>query len=414
VARNEQFAKRFEREAQTLAALRHENILQIFDHKIEQDRQYMVMEYVEGIDLYDLLDRYGQLPTDVAAIIAAQMTRGLDHAHYRGVIHRDVKPANVMLTHSGTAKLMDFGIARVPDAKDLTQEGTGVGTPSYMSPEQVVGDPLDGRTDVFSLGVVLYQMVTGQKPFLADEDRNVLQKIRSDRPPPARRLRPDLPRDLDRIIGRCLQKRPADRYWPTRELVRSLERHLVGRGVESEPSVLVHYFMSKGVISPEEGEQQLELARKSGYSGAEKRASKTRKTGRWLWAGALIAALALVAGGAVLGAHFFGRKGADKAKKPVAQKHEPEEPGANVPPPQPGEGLLRVLVRPWAEVLIDGKRVAVTPIAHPLRLKEGSYTVTLRNPHCEPKKVEVEISSGKPARVSETLNCRGRKKARGR
>ena len=181
IALDSQFAARFEREARFMASLQHENILHVYDFVKDGDSMYIVMEYVQGIDLYDLLQLSPRLPIEVAAIIALQVARALDYAHFRGIIHRDIKPANVIISYHGEVKLMDFGIARDHALADLTEAGTGVGTPSYMSPEQILGDKLDFRSDIFSLGIVLYQMLTGRKPFVEDESRTVMQKIRLDR-----------------------------------------------------------------------------------------------------------------------------------------------------------------------------------------------------------------------------------------
>src|SRR4026208_1270923 len=164
--RGDHIATRFGREARSLANLQHENIIHVYDFHRERGALFIVMEYVQGIDLYDLLEKCGRLPYDVAAIIAMQVARALDYVHYRGIVHRDIKPANVMISRQGGVKLMAFAIARDQGFGDLTQTGTGLGTPSYMSPEQILGDKLDYRTDIFSLGIVLYQLVTGRKPFI--------------------------------------------------------------------------------------------------------------------------------------------------------------------------------------------------------------------------------------------------------
>ena len=181
IAVDSQFAKRFEREAHFMASLQHENILHVHDFLKQDGSMFIIMEYVQGIDLFDLLEKRRMLPVDVAAIIALSVARALDYAHFRGIVHRDVKPANVMVSRQGEVKLMDFGIARDDSQRDLTETGTGLGTPSYMSPEQILGDKLDFRSDLFSLGIVLYQMVTGQKPFVEDDSFTVMQKIRLDR-----------------------------------------------------------------------------------------------------------------------------------------------------------------------------------------------------------------------------------------
>ena len=144
-AKEEHVAIRFEREARSLADLQHENIISIYDFHREHGSLFIVMEYVPGIDVYDLLERCGRLPFDVAAIVALQVARALDYIHFRGIIHRDVKPANVMMARQGGVKLMDFGIARDRNFDDLTEVGTGIGTPAYMSPEQILGDKLDPR-----------------------------------------------------------------------------------------------------------------------------------------------------------------------------------------------------------------------------------------------------------------------------
>jgi len=181
IAVDSQFAKRFEREAHFMASLQHENILHVHDFMKRDGSMFIVMEYVSGIDLFDLLEKRNPLPLDVAVIIALKVARALDYAHFRGLVHRDVKPANIMVSRQGEVKLMDFGIARDDTMRDLTETGTGLGTPSYMSPEQILGDKLDFRSDVFSLGIVLYQMLTGKKPFIEDDSHTVMQKIRLDR-----------------------------------------------------------------------------------------------------------------------------------------------------------------------------------------------------------------------------------------
>jgi len=229
IAMDSQFAKRFEREAHFMASLQHENILHVHDFVKDGRSMYIVMEYVEGIDLYDLLERAPRLPVEVAAIIALQVARALDYAHFRGIIHRDIKPANVMISKQGEVKLMDFGIARDDKLSDLTETGTGLGTPSYMSPEQILGDKLDYRSDIFSLGIVLYQMLTGAKPFVEDEARTVMQKIRLDRYTSPRKLNAQVPRQLERILARCMEKMPANRYPTTQALIDDLMEFLAPR-----------------------------------------------------------------------------------------------------------------------------------------------------------------------------------------
>ena len=168
-ATEENVSTRFEREAKSLAMLQHENIIHVYDFHRERGALFIVMEYVQGIDLYDLLEKCGRLPYDVAAIVAMQVARALDYVHYRSIVHRDIKPANVMLSRQGGVKVMDFGIARDTNFGDLTEAGTGIGTPAYMSPEQTVSSKrVDFRTDLWSLAVVAYHALTGARPFEAE------------------------------------------------------------------------------------------------------------------------------------------------------------------------------------------------------------------------------------------------------
>ena len=226
VAAEENVVTRFEREAKSLANLQHENIIHVYDFHHERGAMFIVMEYVQGIDLYDLLEKCGRVPYDVAAILAMQVARAMDYVHYRGIVHRDIKPANIMIARTGGVKVMDFGIARDTSFGDLTEAGTGIGTPAYMSPEQVLGDKLDARSDIFSLGVVLYQMVTGKKPFVEDEKKSAMHKIRLEKHESARAVNPEVPRELGNIIDRCLEKQPRDRWRSAQHMVMALERFL--------------------------------------------------------------------------------------------------------------------------------------------------------------------------------------------
>src|SRR5687768_9881427 len=258
---DEQLVTRFEREARSLAGLQHENIIHVYDFHRDRGALFIVMEYVQGIDLFDLLERSGRLPFDVAAVVAMQVARALDYVHYRSIVHRDIKPANIMVSRQGGVKLMDFGIARDHNyEKDLTQTGTGIGTPAYMSPEQILGDKLDARSDIFSLGVVLYQMITGRKPFVEDEEKSVMHKIRIEKHVPARKLNPEIPRELDRIINKCLEKQPRNRWSSAQALVMALERFLAKHVEMNYHARLVLFLRQQDVITQLEADEYLNPA----------------------------------------------------------------------------------------------------------------------------------------------------------
>src|SRR6187549_237924 len=263
----ENVSTRFEREAKSLTMLQHENIIHVYDFHHERGALFIVMEYVQGIDLYDLLEKCGRLPYDVATIIAMQVARALDYVHYRGIIHRDIKPANVMVARQGGVKVMDFGIARDTSFGDLTEAGTGIGTPAYMSPEQVLGDKLDARSDLFSLGVVLYQMLTGKKPFVEDEQRSVMHKIRLEKHISARKLNPEVPRELERIIDRCLEKQPRDRWRSAQHLVMALERFLARYVDINYHERLIVFLRNQGVITQLEADEYVNPGNGPGAAG---------------------------------------------------------------------------------------------------------------------------------------------------
>jgi eukaryotic-like serine/threonine-protein kinase len=385
VAMDSQFAIRFEREALSLAQLQHENIVQVYDFYKERGSYFIVMELVEGIDLYDLLERCGRLPVDVAAVVAMQIARALDYAHYRGVIHRDIKPANIMISRSGGVKLMDFGIARDQAFGDLTETGTGLGTPSYMSPEQILGDRLDYRSDLFSLGIVLYQMCTGRKPFIEDEHKSVMHKIRLEKYPNPRKLNPEIPRELERIMARCMEKLPRDRWRSTQDLVLALERYLSKRVEMNYHARLVLFLKNQGIISGDEAAQYLNPA----GAGAHAPPVSSRATVR-AQVKRVAAALSVVTGvvGLTLALVHLAPVGESRAGASLA--------GALGPAAPTPRGYLRVVAHPWAHVYVDGERVETTPFAEPVAVDAGKRVVTLRNEFYEELVREVEVPEGPP------------------
>jgi serine/threonine-protein kinase len=226
--------QRFEREAKLAASFQHENIVHIYDYG-RFPEFCIVMEYVDGVALSQVMDVTGPLPADVGVMIALQVSNALEYAHGRGIIHRDIKPGNIMIKRNGEVKLMDFGIARTKGWEALTQPGTLVGTPSYMSPEQALGEPLDVRSDIFSFGIVLYEMVTGAKPFQDEETRSITAKILKGNYISPRSINSELPRSLQRIIGKCLKNNPAKRYGSMQELAQALGRR--NRGMDKAASL---------------------------------------------------------------------------------------------------------------------------------------------------------------------------------
>lgn len=237
LAEEEDFLTRFQREARSVASFRHPNIVQVYDFDFdpESNSYYMVMEFVDGPNLKTRLRELGEagelMPLEEAVHIALSVADALDYAHRHGMVHRDIKPANIMLTSTGQVILSDFGIARMINTTTLTASGAMVGTPAYMAPEQGLGKVGDKRSDIYSLGVVLYQMVTGKLPFDADTPLGiVLKHINAPLTPPTL-LNPDLPPGIEAVITRALAKDPDQRYQNAADFAADLRKALAGEPI---------------------------------------------------------------------------------------------------------------------------------------------------------------------------------------
>jgi serine/threonine protein kinase len=228
LAASTEFMERFRREARTAANLRHPNVITVHDFgQDERGVPYLVLEYIEGPTLADLMDA-GLDDSRVPGLLD-QIAAGLDYAHARGVIHRDIKPGNVLITEDGRAVLADFGLAWLLEGAHLTLTGGVIGTPEYMSPEQAAGEPIDHRSDVYALGVVLYEMLVGERPFVAETPIGVLLKHLQDPAPPLLDARPDLPPAVGQVVDRSLLKDPAQRYASAGELARAFREAFMRR-----------------------------------------------------------------------------------------------------------------------------------------------------------------------------------------
>lgn len=233
--------KRFRNEARAAGVLSHRNIVTIYDAGEHDGVFYIAMELIEGTTLAGLLLQRKMLPPEQVAEVGAQIAAGLDYAHSRGVVHRDVKPANIMIAPDGTVKIMDFGIAN--SGASLTHTGEVLGTPNYMSPEQVKGKPLDGRSDLFSTGVLLYEMLTGEKPFAGPNVATIIYKIVNEEPIPPRDLDVTIHPALSAVITKALKKSPEERYQTGAELASELKHYReVGSAADATMALPVAQF----------------------------------------------------------------------------------------------------------------------------------------------------------------------------
>jgi len=214
--------ERFMREAQAAAALDHPNICTVYEFDEAEETTFISMAYIEGQSLRKKIQS-GPLELDEALKIAMQVAEGLQEAHKKGVVHRDIKSANIMLDERGQAKIMDFGLARMTGTTLLTQEGTAMGTIAYMSPEQARGEEVDHRSDIWSLGVVLYEMFSGQLPFKGDHEQAVVYSILKEKPKPFTDIKADVPVSIEQVVSKALEKNPDERYQSLDEMLDDLK-----------------------------------------------------------------------------------------------------------------------------------------------------------------------------------------------
>lgn len=243
LAEHREARERFGREAHAVAKLKHENILEIYDFSgLDSHETFIVTEFIDGCTLKEFISEHPLLFPELGALIVTQVCGALGHAHGLGVLHRDVKPENIMIRNDGVVKLTDFGIAQMIDLQRMTVTGQLLGSPAYMAPEHVVGGMLDFRTDVFALGIVLYQLVTGDLPFHGKNPHEILKRIADCEYPDPARKNPRVGKELGHIIRTALQKDPDDRYADISLMQQDLETYLEGSGLLNDREELERFF----------------------------------------------------------------------------------------------------------------------------------------------------------------------------
>lgn len=238
---NEDFRRRFKNESKAIAVLSHPNIVKVYDVSYGDLLQYIVMEYVDGITLKEYIEQQGVVDTREAIYFVTQILRALQHAHDKGIVHRDIKPQNIMLISDGTIKVTDFGIARMSRSETKTMSGEAIGSIHYISPEQVKGSVTDARTDIYSVGVVLYEMLTGKLPFESDNTAQLILMQIQKNPVMPREINPDIPVGLEQIIIRAMQKNQNDRYQSASEMLLDIEKYKKNPNIKFDYS----YFVDK-------------------------------------------------------------------------------------------------------------------------------------------------------------------------
>jgi eukaryotic-like serine/threonine-protein kinase len=248
--RNPETVERFRREARALASVLHQNIAHVYDFVETPRESYILMEYIDGIDLSTILQKVGHLPADLTALILLGVAKGVGYIHAHHLIHRDIKPGNIRITSRGEIKLMDFGIVVDTENEGLTRPGMMVGSPNYLSPEQVLGDPISHRADIFLLGICLYEMLSGVKPFRDEAGQTVFQRIRETKFIPLRQMRGHIPHALDKIVKRCLQADPKKRFDSVKELIDALELYLGSHKKSLAEDIVLKFLDEEALLTP--------------------------------------------------------------------------------------------------------------------------------------------------------------------
>ena len=233
--RNSEFLNRFRNESKAIAVLSHPNIVKVIDVSFGDNFQYIVMEYIDGITLKEFMQRQGALSWKDTLYFTVQILRALQHAHDKGIVHRDVKPQNIMLLSDGTIKVTDFGIARFARSGQNTLTDKAIGSVHYISPEQARGDVIDEKADLYSVGVMMYEMLTGKLPFDGGNAVSVALMHMNNEPEAPRKIKPDIPAGLEQVVLRAMRKKPAYRYHSDAEIMHDLEQ------IRRDPTVTFKY-----------------------------------------------------------------------------------------------------------------------------------------------------------------------------
>jgi serine/threonine-protein kinase len=383
----DEFLQRFYHEAQVSGRLNHPNIVTIYDvgEKGAEGEAYIAMEFVTGTNLHDLLAGGGRLPLQQVSEVMERLAQALDYAHHSGVVHRDIKPANIVITPEGQPKILDFGIARL-EAGGMTRPGKFFGTPNYMAPEQVTGSAVDGRADQFSLGVILYQLLTGERPFMGDSVTAISYQVVNVDPPPPSKLNPSLRPVFDRIIRKVLAKSASDRYERCQELADDLKAAVAEwreASDRSHPPTLVS--ATRGVApegSPPGGLRGITFL-------APRLAQVLRRTGSPLGIGWMVFLLCL---GILAAAPFLVQRGEPRARpveQPVGILTTPWLPPAGPEKADPGRLKVSVFHR-FASARLVVRVDDATVLEETLKTRNGKRRWS-REIEVEPGKRRVEV-----------------------
>jgi eukaryotic-like serine/threonine-protein kinase len=381
------FASALGREAQLLSQLSHPNIQQLYDFRRTDSQMWLVLEHLEGQPLESLLKGRTRLPPLAVASIGFMVASALAHCHQHGVVHRAIEPKNVVLVGDGRTVLVNFVGAvkdRLPTAPELLDGSAHLSISPYFSPEQVLGETVDPRSDIFSLGAVLYHALTGQNPFASPDESRVSQRIRKDIVPPASRFARDVPGALERVLHRCLEKMPQDRFTSANELCHAFESLLRDHELVSPEAECRRLIVPPA--GPAANQDSLRDPKPRVTSDVTTRPITSGLVGLGL------GVALLAAGGGVLH-RTRGSENDAALHNPGRLEFSPDH-----------AGTLRIVADPWATVEIDGQSVGTTPMARPIPLPAGIHYVHLEHPRAPIERRTVRLSAGETVLLDVKMN----------
>lgn len=388
LANDPSMVARFEREARAAAAVQHQNVVAVYDCFRYRGDHYIAQEYVDGIDLSETLEQLGKIDPLIAARIALGVARGLEEIHSRGIVHRDLKPSNVLIGHSGDVKIADFGIAIERSGPGLTRPGTMLGSVPYMSPEQMMGEQVDYRSDLFSFGILLYEMVTGVPPFRESVDGSpdtLLERMQRGRFDSPKKHGVKIPFWMRRLIHRCLRPGAANRPQTATAIRRVLSRQVRAVAPEESRRAIASWLASRGIVRSSDTDTMLRA------TVVPTTIVHRRQRLRWAWV-ATAASVSLL----TIAMTLPGR--------PESPPAEPAAPAETLLASPVGELSLapvsltpaevRMVASPWAKVTIDEDLTFHTPRAAPVELAPGPHLVVFEHPEHERHVVDLDLEAG--------------------
>src|SRR3989454_1146850 len=422
VAQDDQVVRRFQQEAKPAAKLDHPNIIPIYRVESEGGLNYFVMKYISGTSLEDVLEQKQTLTSDYIQRVLWEAACALGHAHQRGIVHRDVKPANIMFDHDGKVMLTDFGISKaLQAASGFTGTGMIIGTPHYMAPEQAKGQAVDGRADQYSLGVVAYRMVTGQLPFSGDSVHTILYKHIFEEVQAPKTLRGDIPEAISAAVKRAMAKEPDQRFPTMEDLATAVWPEQPVSAAKGGRPATPPRPRAKPVVTSETPTEHVSTVAPTTPLPMPKTVAKKSRAG--LIVGALVVAVLGVGGYLVLGRGKASQSppsqpqqvaapvtppsqtgGTDSAKAPPRRQTPPRRRAVETPPVAPAEeyGTITVNANPFGTVFIDGAEVGTTPIIL-YRVKAGRHTIRVERAGYKTQTETVQVDANNPVRRGYTL-----------